>query len=491
MTKTDKGYLGLIIGLVLFRLCFVPFMGLMPQDAYYTFYSEHLDWSYYDHPPMVAYLIKVFTIIFGKAAWVIKLTAWTTSLATLYLVYLLAKKMYDHSFALRAVAILATTVMMSIVSLVMTPDVPLLLFWMVSVLLFHHAIFQDRRIYFVLAGLAMGLAFDSKYTAVFLPAGMFAFLIFSNEKRFLLRTVWPYLSVVAMALMMIPVVYWNYDHDFASFAFQSSNRASVIAEEGWKPSHILGSIAMQSTVLIPTLFIFFFLGLWQFAKRYKWKALDNTKALFLLAFFLPVFGGFMTLSWFYWVKLNWIMPAYLTGVLFITPLLPKAWERWQIGLSVFLHLLITIQLVTYAVPIKSDDTWWGWEELAERVEEVMSEESDAFLFAGDHYKTTAQLDFYLDREVLAHNVVGAHAVQYDILYRDFEYLNGKDAIYIDSDPQGRSPDLGQRKEEMLLDYFQEIEYLEPIRLERRGEVVRSFRVVRCKGYTAKPRKPLQ
>ena len=491
MTKTDKRYLYLIIGFVVFRLCFVPFMGLMPQDAYYTFYSDHLDWSYYDHPPMVAYLIKVFITIFGKAAWVIKLTAWATSLCTLYLVFLLARKFFDQPLALRSVAILSTTVMMSIVSLVMTPDVPLLFFWMVSVLLFHKAIFEDRRIFFLFAGLAMGLAFDSKYTAVFLPAGLFAFLFFSNEKRHLLKTVWPYLSVVAMAVMMSPVVYWNYDHDFASFAFQSSNRASVIAEEGWKPSHILGSIAMQSTVLVPTLFIFFFIGLWRFIKMNRWKALDNTKVVFLLAFFLPVFGGFMTLSWFYWVKLNWIMPAYLTGVLFITPFLPRVWERWQIGLSILFHLLIVVQLVTYAVPIRSDDTWWGWEELAEKVEEVMQNEPNAFLFAGDHYKTTAQLDFYLDREVLAHNVIGAHAVQYDILYENFDFLNGRDAIYIDSDPQGKSPGLGDRKEKMLLDYFEEIEYLNPIELQRRGEVVRSFRVVRCKGYKAIPRKPLQ
>jgi hypothetical protein len=53
----------LIVGI---RFIFTGVMGIMPQDAYYDFYAQHLDLSYYDHPPMIAYLLRFFTSIFGK-----------------------------------------------------------------------------------------------------------------------------------------------------------------------------------------------------------------------------------------------------------------------------------------------------------------------------------------------------------------------------------------------------------------------------------------
>jgi len=74
--RTEKGWKTLIIlSLIIFsiRLLFTGIMGIMPQDAYYYFYASHLDLSYYDHPPMIAYLLRFFTTIFGKKVFVLKL----------------------------------------------------------------------------------------------------------------------------------------------------------------------------------------------------------------------------------------------------------------------------------------------------------------------------------------------------------------------------------------------------------------------------------
>ena len=83
----QKFYLLLILGFALFRLVFVPIMGVMPQGAYYSFYSEHLSMSYYDHPPMIAYLLAFSFIVLGKSAWVVKLTTFLWSMGTLFLTY--------------------------------------------------------------------------------------------------------------------------------------------------------------------------------------------------------------------------------------------------------------------------------------------------------------------------------------------------------------------------------------------------------------------
>src|ERR1700722_14095820 len=79
----------LIIGI---RLIFTGIMGIMPQDAYYYFYARHLDLSYYDHPPMIAYLLRFFTGIFGRNVWAIKLADTITTGLSVFAFYLLAKK---------------------------------------------------------------------------------------------------------------------------------------------------------------------------------------------------------------------------------------------------------------------------------------------------------------------------------------------------------------------------------------------------------------
>ena len=80
----NKGILLAFIGLYLVRLLLTPTMGLMPQDAYYYYYSEHLALSYFDHPPMVAYMLHFFSLLFGKSVVAIKLTDFLVTLGTLF-----------------------------------------------------------------------------------------------------------------------------------------------------------------------------------------------------------------------------------------------------------------------------------------------------------------------------------------------------------------------------------------------------------------------
>lgn len=478
---SDKAFWTFIIVMNVFRLLFVPTMGLMPQGAYYFFYSENPDWSYYDHPPMVAYLLILFSSIFGKAAWVVKLASWSMALASQWMFYKLAILFLGHKGAVRALAIYVSTIMVSVLSLVMTPDVPLIFFWSLSIWCLYQAIFKERKLFWIFGGLAMGLAFDSKYTAVFLPMCMGVYLIFSKNHRRYLATIWPYLAGLVMIIAMWPVIYWNITHDFASFGFQGTNRAQIIAEEGWKPTHILGSIANQSVVLVPILFFTFLIALPRQLWRDWRKIMLDDHILFVLSFFLPVFGTFMGLSFIYWVKLNWIMPAYVMGCIYAVHLLRGKWLKWQFGVSIFLHVILAVQIWFYVVPIKSDDTWYGWDQLAEEVQKIANEH-EAFIIGGDHYKTTAQLQFYIDDKVYAHNVLGRHAVQFDMVDTVFTHLEGKDAIYVDSDPSMRSKPGVSKYPEDVDEHFSQVRELSPVEVKKGDRVVRIFRIFLCKGY---------
>ncbi len=103
--RSDPGWKSLVILsclLIGIRFLFTGVMGIMPQDAYYDFYAQHLDLSYYDHPPLIAYLLRFFTTLFGKKVFVLKLADTTVTLLTVIAFYQLAKKFLSGQKALVA-----------------------------------------------------------------------------------------------------------------------------------------------------------------------------------------------------------------------------------------------------------------------------------------------------------------------------------------------------------------------------------------------------
>ena len=239
----------LIIGI---RLIFTGIMGIMPQDAYYFFYASHLDLSYYDHPPMIAYLLRFFTGIFGRNVWAIKLADTITTGLAVFAFYRLAKKFVSERKALIATALLLSTLMISILSLVSTPDVPLILCWIISLNFLYEAIWGKKNMYWIWAGFMTGLSFDSKYTGIFIIIGIIGFLLIAKPHRKLLLSVWFFLYLLCFAITILPVVIWNMRNHFASFKFQSEGRV----KEGiaFDPSGFAGVLGHQSAILLPLLF---------------------------------------------------------------------------------------------------------------------------------------------------------------------------------------------------------------------------------------------
>ncbi len=474
--------ISLVLAFQLFRFMLLPFMGLMPQDAYYHFYGENLSLSYFDHPGMIGYILRIFTAVFGKSVFTLKLADFVITSFTLLSFYKLASYFLSAQKLQNAIVLIGTSIFISILSFNSTPDVPLLLFWTLALIFLYKAIFEDKKIYWIWAGIMMGLAFDSKYTALFLQIGLIGFLVFSNKYRKLLLSPWLWTSMIIGALVTFPVFWWNYQHDFVSFLFQSSNRTAEISEFKISPTNFFGAIGHQLLLLLPVLFLVIVILTLKYLKKIVIKFnLPSDRILFLLAFFIPTFVGFFSLTFIYWVKLNWMMPSYITGIILAGIFFSKKLIKIQIIISVVIHVLVSLQVLFYLVPIKSDDTWVGWEELAIETQKLQKEYPDAFIFSADNYKTTAVLNFYLDEKIYAQNIIGLHAKYFDYLGDDLSTLNGKDAIFIDSDSRFKNYDKRELKPE-LSDFFQKAEQLEPIIIKKGDRDIRKFWVFYCSNY---------
>jgi hypothetical protein len=157
-------------------------------------------------------------------------------------------------------------------------------------------------------------------------------------------------------------------------------------------------------------------------------------------------------------------------------------RNYQIGFSILFHLLLFIQVLFYAVPIKSNDTWFGWDKLASEVQIMQKKYPNTFIFSFDGYKTSAVLDFYLDENVYAQNIVGHPALQFDYADQNLSVLNQKNALFIDSDTSFKNPNKRGQVQKELNAYFEEITELEPIIIKKGDREVRKFWVYYCKNY---------
>ena len=332
----------------------------------------------------------------------------------------------------------------------------------------------------------MGLAFNSKYTALVLQLGLIAFLIFSNKYRKLLISPWLWISLLISVAVTFPVWYWNYQNEFASFAFQSSERTSSISEFKISPGYFFGAIGHQMFLLLPVLFLIFITFTYKYIKRaiLKFK-IPQAKTLFLLAFFIPTFVGFFLLTPIYWVKLNWMMPSYISGIILAAMFISKELIKTQIIISIVFHILVGLQVVFYIVPIKSDDTWVGWQELATEIEHLKENQINTFVFSDDNYKTSACLNFFMDEKVYAQNVLGMPALHFDYLGDDLSALNGKNALFIDSDKRFKDKNKKGEHLNVLDNYFEEVTELKPIIIKVNAKEVRKFWAYYCTNYQYK------
>lgn len=487
---SDKELFVVIMSFTFLRFIAAAFMGLMPQDAYYSYYADNLALSYFDHPPMVAIMIKFFTLLFGKTPFILHLADFTVTVATIGILYLFLKRVVNGETLKKALILIITAPFITILSINTTPDVPLLFFWALTLLLAHIAISNKNPLWWLTAGLAAGLAFDSKYTGIFLPAGLFLFLLLSKEHRKLIFSGRFFIFATAFALAILPVVIWNVQNDFISLKYQSSERAADITAFHIEPKLFFGYFGSQLVLALPLLF----LALFPITYKTLQKCLKGIKktqtqtltpdTLFAASFALPIFILFTGVALIYWVKINWLMPVYLSAsVLVAVYIKSDKFIRWQTILSLIVHIAIVVELIWMPIKVNSDDTWWGWDKLAKKTERIKAAKPNHFIFSNNSYKVSAALNFYLKEHVYAGNVINEKAFQFALDDKDLTHLYGRDAIYVTTHRYQKKQAFKGTIEQILSPYFNSVQPLDSLILkDSRGLVKRKFYFFECKNY---------
>lgn len=473
-----------------FRLLYVSGLSLVPQEAYYWNYSRHPALSYFDHPPAIAYLIHIFTTLGGHSEFMVHLGAVTMSFFTSIVCFLLAKRIYSARIAFYFTLLLHCILIFSLGAVVVTPDAPFIFFWVLSIFFLYNAITTNRGFYWYLWGVAFGFAFLSKYTAVFIPASAFLYLLLSRKDRHWLAKPQPYIAMLVAALCASPVFIWNYNHGWASFVFQTGRRAGEMLS--FRPDFFFGYLGTQLGVIGLLLCPFIVYAVAKSGivgiKR------SETKLLFLFSMSAPILVFFTITALRTWVKMNWPTAGYITGILAmlffyfdkekLKP--PGVISRWKnfgrvaLVFTAIVTLLLHLEaLFPFLAISTSADTVTGYRQVGEVVGSIAEDmpDKERLIYIGYEYKSASEMAFYLPGkpETVSNNVVGKPGLQYDY-WCDPDTLIGKDAIFV----------YDQRNEykefDRLKSLFDNVVAESPLKIYRMDRLVTTFHIYRCYNY---------
>lgn len=448
------------------KLVYLFFIPITPQEAYYWFYSQNLDWSYFDHPPMAAYSIWLGTNIFGNNIFGVKFMAVVWYLLTSLLLYKTVSRYAQHylpeqnknQLAFLSVILLNLALFTHIYAITIVPDTPLIFFWLLVIYAVQERLISGNKNWWFLVGVALGLGLVSKYTAVAIIGAVFFFFLSSSKYRKELLSPYPYLAIIIGFVIFAPVIYWNYERGWASFLFQSAERADTV--RSLRVTYILQLLGSQLFILTPLLFVYLFKSFSAVIRN--WKAKENLHLYFWSA--IIIIGGFTLVSLTSLVKMNWLLPGFLPIIAIIVVLYSDSFfnptKIIKVGIwsSVVLVVVGHLVMVVPNIPLGNGNTWSGWEEAAEKVYKIQQEHGGnekIFIFSNG-YKAASLMKFYLpdQQNTYAENIYGKRALQFDY-WGIPENLIGKDALYVRSDRTEYDADLKEIKK-----YFDEVVELE-------------------------------
>ncbi|MDP9065633.1 MAG: glycosyltransferase family 39 protein, partial [Pseudomonadota bacterium] len=388
----------------LLRCLYCAKVELLPEEAYYWNYSQHLAIGYLDHPPLVAWLIRGGTGLFGHCEFGVRFGALCCGAVTAFYVFKLAKNLFGEICGLYALILVQGLPFFFLSGLLVTPDAPLTAAWAASLFFLERALIGGKPRAWLALGLAMGVGMLAKYTMALLGVAILIFMCCDSLSRPWFRRYAPYAALLLAAVIFTPVNIWNFEHDWASFAFQSTRR---LAEPYRFSLHKL--LASGLVLLTP-------LGLWAAAAAaLPRRAVTRGERMLQFAIWVPL-AVFAAFSMRHDVKLDWTGAPWMAAL----PLmavgfanLPGGRVRAAVGSAAawvstllmaevlysvgLFYLAVGIPGVGYSAHMELLPVGWrGFGEQIEQLRNTLRETShrDVLVVGMDRYAIASEASFY-------------------------------------------------------------------------------------------------
>lgn len=320
----------LLLGTIIFVFIINVLQGflteLLPDEAYYWIYSQHMDWGFFDHPPLVAVWISISDFFFANEIGVRFFSAISFS----FLIYIVwktidhpRKKEYTWLFLL----IILSTALLNVYGFITTPDTPLMLFCALFLYAYKEYLNQKNLLSYVLLAVSIAGMMYSKYQGILIV--FFVFL--SNWK--LVKDYKLLIMALGALLLYIPHLNWQWENDWLSFKYHLEGR---VFNRKYKTEHTIMHFVNAIAIIgltFPIMYHAFFKNIK--TKDAFQKALNFIIFGFIIFFFISSFRGR--------VQAQWVVPISIPLVLITFNFLMNREKsrKWFVRLA-FLNIGIMI-----------------------------------------------------------------------------------------------------------------------------------------------------
>ncbi|AEV35989.1 glycosyl transferase, family 39 [Pseudovibrio sp. FO-BEG1] len=455
---------------------------LVEDEAYYRLWGLYPALGYYDHPPMVAYWIWLGQALFGDTALGVRFISILSAAIGSLVLWRTAKILYDVHVAGWTVLFFNASLLIGVGSLLATPDAPSVFFWGLALWGMAELSVSKNANWWILVGIFAGLGLLSKYSVLFLGAGIILWLIWVPENRRYLLSWQLWLGGALAIAIFSPVLYWNSQHEWISFVKQFGRSVP----EGYSIKYIGEFIGAVAGLLNPLVFIIAMVGAWRVIRLMLKQ--DNAASLLVLTV-LPFLIYLFFHSLHSRVQGNWPAPMYPTLALFagiVAAYPPANVGRWfkalaptAVGLGVVLAGLVYVHAFTALNTSlgRKDPTHQmrGWQQIGDEVARL-AKANDIDWVATTSYGLTGQMSNALKTSGL--KVYGIpERMRYAMIPDNLQNPENSDMLYVTEERRDRS--------QKLKSNFNQVELLETIPRENKGlfgkTAIENVRIYRLSG----------
>jgi hypothetical protein len=398
---------------------------LTGDEAYLALWGQEVAWGYYDHPPVLAWILHLVQYISSSPMALRLVPIIFTSIVGLGIYMLLCS--YDRHKAYLAFILLMVSPANMAFFIVIT-DVPLLLFSFLSGFCLFKAEKDGPLFWFLLSGIFLGLAFLSKYFAVMLGFSYAAYLLlFQRNKKSILGF---FLLVLGAFPFIAQNILWNYSNGWPNVMHNFFNRLESDANP------LINLLALTVFIIyIMTLPVLYFV----FKNRNRLRDVLRIKGyrLFVIISLLPLIV-FIAASFVKGVRPHWyasfVAFAYIASALF----LDNKQLLKSIKLTIPFSLLqVCIVIAVPFIPVDKLDRFVNPGDKAsfvvhlhpEMVAQQLDKYSNSFVLASKSYSMSSLLE-YTGRQPLIVFGRGSRHGRHDDMRTDFKELQGKNILIL-------------------------------------------------------------
>jgi 4-amino-4-deoxy-L-arabinose transferase-like glycosyltransferase len=442
----------LIAAMTALRMVYAGVLDLRTDEAYYWTWSKESVLSFLDHPPMIAWFIRFGTAIFGDTNLGVRFAGIVAMLATqLLLADIVRRVTHDFRAVVLAVLMPEAALYYGLLMAKVAPDVALIPFAVAMVWALVRLDESNDARWWLAAGIFAGLALLSKFTAFMLLPAVAAFMLVPDWRRRWLTSPYPWLAALIAGLVFMPVLIWNWQHDWASFRFQLV-RATATRDVSLRTvGEFIGlQLGLVGFILLPVVLSGVALTAWRGYRR------GDAVAILLSTSVIVPFGYFFWKSLTLRVGDTWPMflwpVGFATAAINIAMLPREGWQAWMIRSTVWwakaaiawgIFFVVAVFFYYVAAPWnfigKVDPVGGeaGFEQVVDRAQAQL-EKTGATWIATTDYRTYAMLRWFFKNRV---PVIQINERKRFLGFRDpgMDLVRGHTGLYVAREPDQANP----------------------------------------------------